>query len=81
MDAEDDDPAARRPLTQILDQKEGVEDVHALRRLVQQNNVRVQQQVASDVEAPPLRQRQRRHPRVTHRTQTQILNQGRNLLA
>ena len=58
VDRQDDNSTSCGPLSQVLDQKERVEYVHALGGLVQQHKVSVQKQMGSDVEAPPLRHRQ-----------------------
>jgi hypothetical protein len=71
--------AAVRPLSQILHQEERVEDVHPSGRLVQHDDVRVEQQVTSNVQSSPFRDRHRFDFRVPHLLQSQILDQDVNL--
>ena len=75
VDRQDDNSTSCGPLSQVLDQKERVEYVHALGGLVQQHKISVQKQMGSDVETPPLRHRQPADAGVAHRLQSEIRNQ------
>ena len=54
MDGQYNNPPPGSPLSQVLHQEEGVEDVHAVRGLVQDDDVRVQLEMAGHVESPLL---------------------------
>ena len=75
MDGEQDDPAAGGPLPEVLHQEEGVEDVHAARGLVEDDDVRVEQEVAGHVEALPLAGREVLDAGVLHLGEAEVLDQ------
>ena len=79
MDSEYDNPPPGSPLSQVLHQEEGVEDVHAVRGLVQDDDVSVQLEMAGHVESPLLRGGEVGHPGVLHLAQAQVLYQSINL--
>ena len=79
MERDEDDPPSRRPLPQVLHQEEGVKDVHAPGGLVQDHDVRVQEEVAGHVEPLPLRHGQVLHPGVLDLRQAQVFDEGVDL--
>ena len=79
MDGQYNNPPPGSPLSQVLHQEEGVEDVHAVRGLVQDDDVSVQLEVAGHVESPLLRGGEVGHPGVLHLAQPEVLYQSVNL--
>ena len=54
VDRQYNNPPPGSPLSQVLHQEEGVEDIHAVRGLVQDDDVGVQLEMAGHVEPPLL---------------------------
>ena len=54
VDGQYNNPPPGSPLSQVLHQEEGVEDVHAVRGLVEDDDVSVQLEMAGHVESPLL---------------------------
>ena len=79
MDGQYNNPAPGRPLSQVLHQEEGVEDVHAVGGLVQDDDIRVQLEMAGHVESPLLRGGEVGHPGVFYLAQPEVLYQSVNL--